>query len=105
MGMKRPPTPEGNLILGHLPGYRQDMLGYEKQLARTHGDVIHIRWFNKHAYLVSHPDDVRQVLVDEAHKFDKAPIYKELLSFFLGNGLLTSDGSFWRRQRQLRNEN
>lgn len=101
MSMQHPPTPKGNFLLGHLPEYRKDSLGYEKHLAKTYGDVVHIRWVNRHAYLVSHPDDVRQVLVDDANKFNKAPIYKDLLSYFLGNGLLTSDGGFWRRQRKL----
>jgi len=101
MTVKLPPTPKGTLILGHLSEYRKDSLGYEKYLASNYGDVVHIRWVNRHAYLISHPDDVRQVLVDDAGKFNKAPIYKDLLSYFLGNGLLTSDGSFWRRQRKL----
>src|SRR5687767_424444 len=101
MTVKLPPTPKGTLILGHLSEYRKDSLGYEKYLASNYGDVVHIRWVNRHAYLISHPDDVRKVLVDEAGKFNKAPIYKQLLAYFLGNGLLTSDGDFWRRQRKL----
>ncbi|MBP7694199.1 MAG: cytochrome P450 [Anaerolineales bacterium] len=101
MRASHPPIPPGHWLLGHLPGYQADQLSYEKHLARTYGDVVHVRWANQHAYLVSHPEDVRRVLVDEADKFDKAPIYRELLSYFLGNGLLTSDGDFWRRQRKL----
>lgn len=96
-----PPTPPGNLILGHLPDYQRDSMGYETHVARTYGDIVHMRWVNRHAYFISHPDYVRQVLVDEADKFYKAPIYRDLLSYFLGNGLLTSDGDFWRRQRKL----
>src|SRR5229473_2328027 len=96
-----PPTPPGNLILGQLPDYQRDSLGYELHVARTYGDIVHMRWVNRHAYFISHPDYVRQVLVDEADKFYKAPIYRTLLSYFLGNGLLTSDGDFWRRQRKL----
>ena len=53
------------------------------------------------AYMFNHPDDVRQILVTDASKFNKAPVYKDLLSYFLGNGLLTSEGDFWRRQRKL----
>ncbi len=101
MATQQPPTPKGHFLLGHISGYQEDMLGYEKQLARTYGDVVHIRWLNRHAYLISNPDDIQQVLVDDADKFNKAPIYRNLLSQFLGNGLLTSDGDFWRRQRKL----
>jgi len=101
MANRVPPTPPGNLILGHLGSYRADPMGYEIHVARTYGDIVHMRWVNRHAYFISHPDYVRQVLVDEADKFYKAPIYRTLLSYFLGNGLLTSDGDFWRRQRKL----
>jgi cytochrome P450 len=96
-----PSPPTANLILGHLPNYQRDSMGYEMHVARTYGDIVHMRWVNRHAYFISHPDYVRQVLVDEADKFYKAPIYRDLLSYFLGNGLLTSDGDFWRRQRKL----
>ena len=101
MAKNVPPTPPGNLIVGHLNSYRADPMGYERHVARTYGDIVHMRWVNRHAYFISHPDFVRQVLVDEADKFYKAPIYRTLLSYFLGNGLLTSDGDFWRRQRKL----
>src|ERR1041384_7545886 len=100
MGQK-PPVPDGNWLLGHIDGYRKDMLGYEKHLAKAYGDVVHIRWLNRHAYLIFNPSDVQQVLVEDADKFNKAPVYRNLLSQFLGNGLLTSDGDFWRRQRKL----
>src|SRR5262245_19637049 len=96
-----PPSPPGNLILGHLGNYRADPMGYERHVARTYGDIVHMRWVNRHAYFVNHPDYVRQVLVDNADQYYKAPIYRTLLSYFLGNGLLTSDGDFWRRQRKL----
>ena len=99
MNIQRPPSPKGNFLLGHLSEFRKDSLGYERFLAKTYGDVVHVRFANRHVYLISHPDDVRQVLVDEPEKFNKAPIYRSLLSYFLGNGLLTSDGDFWRRQR------
>jgi hypothetical protein len=61
-----PPSPKGHWLLGNLPDYQKDALGYERRVAREHGDVVHIRWVNKHAYLLSHPDHVRQVLVDDA---------------------------------------
>jgi cytochrome P450 len=101
MNGKLPPSPKGHWLLGNLADYQKDSLGYDRHVARTLGDVVHIRWVNRHAYLISHPDAVRQVLVDDAAKFNKAPIYKDLLAYFLGNGLLTSDGEFWRRQRKL----
>ena len=73
MTTKQPPSPKGNFLLGNLPEYRKDSLGYERYLAKTFGDVVHIRWVNRHAYLVSHPDDVRQVLVEQADSSTRRP--------------------------------
>ena len=46
MQNQQPPMPKGNLLMGHISGYREDSLGYEKYLAKTFGDVVHIRWLN-----------------------------------------------------------
>lgn len=97
----RPPGPPKNLLLGDLLPMREDALGFERRIAREYGDVVYLRFFSSPSYQLNHPDLVRQVLVDEAHKFQKAPLYKLLLSRFLGNGLVNSDGDFWRRQRKM----
>ncbi len=101
MPIKTPPSPKGHFLLGSLPDYRKAPMAYEKYLHQTHGDVVHVHVLNRHIYLVANPDDIRQVLVEDADKFIKAPVYRTLLSRFLGNGLLTSEGDFWRRQRKL----
>src|SRR4051812_1140346 len=98
---KTPPTPPGHFFWGHVQDYIKDQIGFERHVAATYGDVVHVRFANRHAYLLSNPNDVKQVMVDQADKFYKAPVYREVLGRFLGNGLLTSDGDFWRRQRKL----
>ncbi len=95
------PGPKGHPILGHLREYRKDTLGFEKSLVKEYGDVVHLSLAGRNAYLISNPEDIRKVLVEEPEKFYKAPIYRILLSRFLGNGLLTSEGDFWKRQRRL----
>src|SRR5215213_877771 len=96
-----PPSPKAHPIMGHLPYMRADSMGYERRAAKEYGDVVRLRFLNRTAYLFNHPDAIKQILVDDSDKFYKAPIYRMLLSRFLGNGLLTSDGDFWRRQRKL----
>ena len=46
------------------------------------------------------PDYARHVLLDNQRNYVKSYGY-EVLSLFLGQGLLTSDGDFWLRQRRL----
>jgi cytochrome P450 len=96
-----PPGKPPAFIGGNLLHYRRDPLGYLTQNARDYGDVALIMFGKWPGFQINHPDDVQQVLVKQAHKFHKAIIYKATLSQYLGNGLLISDGDFWRRQRQL----
>jgi cytochrome P450 len=47
------------------------------------------------------PELVHEVLVVQADKFHKSRGMKAIFKDALGNGLLTSDGEFWKRQRRL----
>ena len=51
-------------------------------------------------YFVSHPDDIRDVLVTNSRSFMKGRGLQEAKRV-LGDGLLTSEGEFHRRQRRL----
>jgi Cytochrome P450 len=50
--------------------------------------------------LLTHPEDIEDVLVTNASNFVKSRNYR-VLKLVLGNGLLTSEGAFWQRQRKL----
>jgi len=97
----RPPGPKKHLLLGDLPAMKDDPLGFERDVAREYGDMVYVRFAHQRGYQINHPDLVHQVLVQDAQLYRKAPLYKLLLSRFLGDGLVTSDGDFWRRQRKL----
>jgi|GEM_PF-2016261 len=77
------------------------MLGWFKQ----YGDVVHLQFGKEaHVYFLAHPDHFHTVLVEKANQFHKAGSYKDTkrgLARILGNGLVTSDGDYWRRQRKL----
>ncbi len=51
-------------------------------------------------FVVSNPDDVARVVLTDHTKFMKGALTHELSSF-LGRGLVTSEGRFWRRQRKI----
>lgn len=52
-------------------------------------------------YQITDPDLVNDVLVKQASQFHKAKLFRQALAPFLGNGLLLSEGDFWKRQRKL----
>jgi cytochrome P450 len=84
-----------------MPDFNRDTLGFVER-ARNHGDVVRMRFLYLTAYFLYHPDDIEYVLSTNAKNFIKSrsvrsPFFQRLV----GNGLLTSEGEFWRRQRRL----
>jgi cytochrome P450 len=69
-------------------------------LQRDYGDIVTMRYYNFRVFFISHPDYIEQVLVTDNRKFIKGRILRKNKQLF-GNGLLTSEGDFWLRQRRL----
>ncbi len=101
MAVKRPSGPKGNLIMGSINQFSLDEPAFLLESVKQHGDLVYFRLAHVHTYLLGHPDLIREVLVTQSDKFEKAPLDKQILGKFLGNGLLTSDGDFHKRQRRL----
>jgi cytochrome P450 len=95
-----PPGPRGSLLGGNLADFRRDRLAYLAHVARTFGDVAALRLGPRRVFLVSHPDAIEEVLVTQGRHFTKHFALR-LNPLVLGNGLLTSEGDFWLRQRRL----
>jgi cytochrome P450 len=97
----RPPGPRGIPVLGSLLAVRRDPTGVFLNAARRFGDVVYFKIGPRRGYLISNPQDVRHVLLDNARNYHKSPLYQKLRMFLLGDGLLTSEGEFWLRQRRI----
>jgi cytochrome P450 len=95
-----PPGPRGYPILGVLPQLRSDPIRTFLDAADRYGDVVHLKAGPYHGFLVCDPADIKHVLQDNARNYHKSPLYERLRDS-LGNGLLTSEDSFWLRQRRL----
>lgn len=95
-----PPGPRGHWLLGSLREFRRDMLGYYTRLTREFGDVASFRLGPHRMVHIAHPDQIEQVLVTDNRRFIKHYALRLLIPV-LGNGLVTSDGEFWLRQRRL----
>ena len=78
-----------------------DTLAQLVQLFASHGDSFRVYspLLGKDLFVLSHPDHVRHVLVDNHANFSKG-IGIERVAILLGNGLMTSDGPLWRSQRK-----
>lgn len=96
-----PPGPKGTLIMGVMRDFNRDTLGFITRL-REYGDVVRSRFLYVQAYFLYNPNDIESLLTTNAKSYRKAqslrsPFFHRLV----GNGLVTSEGDFWRRQRRL----
>ena len=78
-----------------------DPLAFLAEQWRTHGDVVQFPIPSPPTYMVSHPDDVRMVLVGRSRDVTKNTIQYRALSRVTGQGLLTSDNPVWREHRRI----
>lgn len=101
MAVKRPSGPKGHFLLGSINQFSEDQPAFLLESVKKYGDLVYVRLAHMHTYLVAQPDLIREVLVTQSDKFEKAPLDKQILGKFLGNGLLISDGAFHKRQRRL----
>jgi cytochrome P450 len=95
-----PPGPRGYPVLGVLPHLRSDPIRTFLDAANRYGEFVHLKAGPYHGFLASDPADIKHVLQDNARNYHKSPLYDRLRDS-LGNGLLTSEDSFWLHQRRL----
>jgi cytochrome P450 len=79
---------------------RRDPLAYVAGLARDYGDVVRLGLGPLAIYSITHPDGVKHVLQDNNQNYVKGEIIARV-KILIGEGLFTSEGTFWRRQRRL----
>ena len=95
------PGPRGHLLIGQLPELRRDPFRFLIGLAREHGDVVRFQVGPVTVHLVTDPSGVQHVLQDNNRNYGKQTRGFQKLRLVLGQGLLTSEGDFWRRQRRI----
>src|SRR5215472_10126618 len=97
---KFPPGPYGGLKGWSLGALRESPIEMFGKLARDYGDIVGIRVANFRNIFVNHPDLIEEVLVTHSRKYFKGRVLRAN-RFVFGEGLLTSEGDFWLRQRRL----
>lgn len=99
--MTATPGPKGTLLLGNLREFSQDMLGFFTRSARDYGDVVRFRLADRTAFLVNQSAHIETVLVRQHDRFIKHRFFWSRVRTLFGQGLLASEGAYWRRQRLL----
>ncbi len=95
---RQPPEAETPFDIGST----EDSLERMTELYARLGDIYRVYSPSRksYAYVVNHPDDVKRVLVANHRNYTKG-IGLDRVKILLGNGIMTSEGELWRRQRYM----
>ncbi|VAW52646.1 hypothetical protein MNBD_GAMMA06-1172 [hydrothermal vent metagenome] len=72
------------------------------KLIQQYGDIIKINDAKRKdsGYIVTNPDAIKHILISNHSNYLKGTGF-ERVKMLLGNGIIVSDGDFWRRQRTM----
>ena len=100
MSDKKIPVRKGNWILGIALDLIRDPLGFLTSVTAEFPGIVTYRFANRHVIYLSDPKLIKHVMQTNNKNYRKGLQY-EPLKLVLGNGLLTSEGNFWLRQRRI----
>ena len=100
--------PETNTRTAHLypPGpdepysASQDLLGWMNNYFKRYGNIYKASVYGSNAYIISAPEYAEHVLRRNWQNYKKGLAIKRI-AWLLGNGLMVSEGEFWKRQRRM----
>jgi cytochrome P450 len=100
MFLKKAPVVKGVFFFGHALEFGRDPLNFLLKLQNDYERIAQIRIVYLKVNLLVNAEDIKYVLQENSKSFVKGRAYR-VLGQVLGNGILTSHGEFWHRQRKL----
>ncbi len=94
------PKVSGGWFMKNSLDVKKDIIGFVEKNQKLHGDIFRTEVISHSLCFTTNPDYVKYILQENNRNYIKSFGY-EVLKIFLGNGLLTSEGDFWRQQRRL----
>lgn len=96
------PGPKGFLGINNILELRQKgLLGTLHGYWQEYGDLFEINVGPKKIIVVLHPEHVRHVTMTHSDNYEKLHSYDPVRKYIIGNGVVTSTGELWKRQRRL----
>ncbi|MGH1572591.1 cytochrome P450 [Methylobacterium sp. P31] len=95
------PGPRGLPLLGSYLDLRRDPLSFFEHLAHRYGDTVAFRIGPRRALFLNDPSLIERMLVAEHRDFPKISFLWRQFTAVFGQGLVTSHGPLWQRQRRL----
>jgi cytochrome P450 len=91
---------KGNFLFGNTFDFLKNPLRFLLRAMHRRERVLQIRLVDRTCFLIFQAEDIKYVLQENNKNYVKSDAYRAI-QLFLGNGLLNSEGDFWRRQRKL----
>jgi enediyne biosynthesis protein E7 len=93
-----PPGPSAGFDLGGS----EESLALMRDCFTRYGDTYRVFAPGRgvYNYVIHHPDDIKRVLLSNHRNYTKGE-GMDRVKILLGNGIMTSEGDFWRRQRRM----
>ncbi|TPE69370.1 cytochrome P450 [Halalkalibacterium halodurans] len=97
-----PTGPKGNPVLGNTIEFGKDPLQFITRCSQEYGEIVRLRFERERdTFLLNDPKHIQYVFMNKGGEFSKGYQQDPIMGLVFGNGLLTSEGSFWLRQRRL----
>ena len=99
---KRLPGPRSFYGIQNLRGLGQKgMLDFIAQQWQQYGDLFEVQVGPQKLVIVIHPDHIRHITITNAANYEKLKSYDPVRKYIVGDGIITSTGELWKRQRRL----
>jgi enediyne biosynthesis protein E7 len=93
-----PPESDQRFDIGSTADSLDRMRGIYAQLGDAYR--VYAPGRQSHTWVFNHPDDVRRILVNNHRNYTKGVGF-DRIKILLGNGIIVSEGEFWKRQRRM----
>ena len=80
---------------------QKGMLEFIAQQWHEHGDLFEVQVGPQKLVIVIHPEHIRHITLTNAPNYEKLKSYDPVRNYIIGDGLVTSTGELWKRQRRL----
>jgi cytochrome P450 len=100
MGRTFPPGPRGKPLIGSALDFIRAPIPFMVEVG-SYGGIGHFRLGPLNCFLVSDPDYIHTVLIENAEDFHRDFISRRAARKFIGNGLVGTDGEPHHKQRKL----
>ena len=68
---------------------------------KEYGDIFEVQVGPKKIIVAIHPEHVRHITMTNSKNYEKLESYDPVRKYIIGNGIVTSIGALWKRQRRM----